>query len=97
MDVLFYYQDADRPGVLKQFMGMDVMGLGQMTISHKFFDEAGAERETQEYEYQAITEPGPLHPVELCATRIAPHIQHQRDEECELSQINFFYENLGVL
>lgn len=97
VDITFYFQDAERPGVLKQFMGMDVLGTGMWTINHKYFDENGVERETVEYEYPAITEPGALHPVELCATRIAPHCQHQKNEDAELSMLGFYYENLGVV
>jgi len=97
VDIEFYYQDADRPGVLKQIMGMDVLGEGSPTISFKYFDEGGVEREAASYEYPAITEPGAQNPVEICATRIAPHITHQRDEAFEFSQISLFYENLGVV
>jgi hypothetical protein len=96
VDVQMFYQDAKRPGVLKMFMGLDTIGQGTSTISFKFFDEDGAEHETQGYEYPAMTESGPLHPVELCATRVAPHIQHQKDEVYETSILMLVYEDLAV-
>jgi hypothetical protein len=96
VDVQMFYQDAKRPGVLKQFTGVDVIGIGQPTISYLF----AADNQTLEslaYEYPAVTEPGELHPVELLSTRIAPHLRHQKDEAFELSMLSLFYENLGAI
>ncbi|TAK84368.1 MAG: hypothetical protein EPO20_14875 [Betaproteobacteria bacterium] len=96
VDIQMYAQDARSPGVLKQFMAMDVIGTGKWTISQQWYDpEIAAWRETDSYEYPAITEPGNLHPVELLATRIAPHIQHQKDEAFEISALSLLYEKLG--
>ncbi len=94
VDVQMFYQDGKRPGVLKQFMGMDVIGTGMWTISHLFAADNQA-LESQAYEYPAVTEPGSLYPVELLSTRIAPHLQHQKDEAAELSLLMLHYENLG--
>ena len=96
VDVLMFYQDGKRPGVLKQFMGMDIIGVGQWTISH-LFDAGNQTLESQAYEYPAVTESGDMHPVELLSTRIAPHLTHQKDEAAELSMLMFLYENLGAL
>src|SRR5574341_243294 len=96
VDVQMFYQDGKRPGVLKQFVGMDVVGAGQWTISHLFAADNQA-LESQAYEYPAVTEPGALYPVELLSTRIAPHLQHQKDEAAELSMLMLHYENLGVV
>ena len=90
-----FAQDAKKPAVLKQFMGMDVIGIGQWTIGHVFYKEDGTTAETPGYEYQAITEPGNLGPVELLCTRIGPHLQHQKDEPAELSSLMLHYESLG--
>lgn len=95
VDIEMYFQDAQKPGVLKQWWGVDVIGTGTPTISF-LFDAADETLESQEYEYPAVTEPGTLNPVELCSTRIAPHIQHQIDEELEISLITLYYEDLGV-
>lgn len=94
VDVQMFYQDAKKPGVLKQFTGMDVIGEGQWTISH-LISADNQTLESQAYEYPAITEPGALYPVELLSTRIAPHLRHQRDEAAELSQLILYYESLG--
>ena len=95
IDVQMFAQDAKKPAVLKQFMGMDVIGIGQWTIGHVFYKEDGTTAETPGYEYQAITEPGNLGPVELLCTRIGPHLQHQKDEPAELSSLMLHYESLG--
>jgi hypothetical protein len=36
VDVQMFYQDGKRPGVLKQFTGMDIIGTGMWTVSHLF-------------------------------------------------------------
>lgn len=96
VDMQMFYQDGKRPGVLKQFMGMDLIGEGNWTVSHLFAADNQA-LESQAYEYPAVTEPGALYPVELLSTRIAPHLQHQKDEAAELSLLMLHYENLGVV
>ena len=94
VDVQMFYQDGKRPGVTKQFMGMDVIGVGQWTISHLFAAD-NQTLESQAYEYPAVTEPLDMHPVELLSTRIAPHLTHKKDEAAELSMLMLHYENLG--
>lgn len=96
VDVLMYHQDGKKPGVLKQFIGADRVGRGTATVSYMFFDEDGVERETVAAEYHANSEPGGLLPVEISATRIAPHYQHQLDEEFELSSTMLHYFDLGA-
>jgi hypothetical protein len=95
VDITMFYQDGKRPGVLKQFMGLDHICTGQPTVSFLFYDENGAVHETAASEYPALTEPGLLYPVELLSTRIAPHYTHQKDEDFELSSLSLHYENLG--
>ena len=97
VDVIMFYQDGRKPGVLKQFTGQDIIGTGNWTVSHKFFSESGTELESDGYELPAISEPGAMNPVELLATRIAPHLQHQKDEAAELSMLSLFYESLGPM
>jgi len=97
VDIQMFHQDAKVPGVLKQSFSIDTMGKGSPTISFKFFDENGVERETQGLMYRAITEAGASNPMELLFTRAAPHVQHQLDEEFELSFLSILYEKLGPL
>jgi hypothetical protein len=97
VDVQMFYQDGKAPGVLKMFTGAEFIGSGEATVSFRFFDENGAERESLAYEYPAISEPGGMHTVELLATRIAPHIQHQADEAFELSSAMLHFEKLGAM
>jgi hypothetical protein len=96
VDVQMFFQDGKKPGVLKQFTGMDVIGEGQWTISHLFAAD-NQTLETLAYEYPAITEPGSMYPVELLSTRIGPHLQHQKDEAAELSSLMLYYESLGPI
>lgn len=94
--VEFYFQDANKPGVLKQFTGVDAIGTGRWTISHRF----AADDQTLEsaaYEMPAVSEPGVMYPVELCATRIAPILTHERDEDARLSLLTLYYEALGLV
>lgn len=98
VDVLMYFQDGKRPGVSKMFTGLDVIGTGTPTISYQFFDPDTQDvRETDGHEYPAMTEPGGLYPVEILATRIAPHLTHQKDEAFEIGALLLHYENLGVV
>jgi hypothetical protein len=98
VDVKMYFQDGKRPGVLKQFTGMDFIGAGTPTISYEFFDPDLAQvLETASYEYPAFTEAGNLYPVELMSTRIAPHVQHQRDESFEMAALLLHHENLATV
>lgn len=96
VDIQMFYQDGKAPAVLKQFVGMDVIGIGTPTISHRFAAD-NQTLETAGVEYPAVTEPGALHPVELLTTRIAPHITHQKDEEFEISALMLHYEKLGTV
>jgi hypothetical protein len=96
VDIEMYFQDGKKPGVLKQWLGMDVIGTGTPTISF-FYDASDPTLETQELEYPAITEPGEKYPVELMSKRIAPHIQHQKDEEFELNSLMLYFEDLGAI
>jgi hypothetical protein len=95
VDIEMFHQDAKRPGTLKQFTGLDHICTGTPTVSFKFYGETGGEHETGSAEYPALTEPGLLYPVELVATRMAPHYQHQKDEDFELSALYLHFEYLS--
>jgi hypothetical protein len=95
VDALMYFQDGKRPSVIKQFMGVDVIGTGNPTITWQFINpDTGLVLETAPYEYPAITEPGNMYPIELLTSRIAPHITHQKDEDFELGALMLHYDNL---
>lgn len=96
VDVQMYYQDAARPNVMKQFIGQKHICKGQPTVSY-LTDASSQTVESAGYELPAVTEPGAIYPVELCATRIAPHYQHQKDEAFEISLVSLIYENLGAV
>jgi len=96
VDVQMFFQDGKKPGVLKQFTGVDTICTGQPTVSYLFAADNQV-LESQAYELPAVSEPNELYPVELMSTRIAPHITHQKDEEFEMSSLMLHYNDLGVV
>lgn len=96
VDVTCYFQDGKRPGVLKQWTGLDFIGTGNPTISYQYYDpDTQTVNETAGYEYPAMTEPGNLYAIEMLTTRIAPHLTHQKDEAFEIGALMLHHENLG--
>lgn len=96
VDVQMFYQDANLPDVTKQFTGQKHICTGTPTVSFLFAADDQT-LESAEYELPAVTESTVIYPVEICATRIAPHYQHQKDEDFELSMASILYEKLGVV
>ncbi len=96
VDVQMFFQDGKSPAVTKQFSGVKIIGEGQWTISYLFAVENQV-LESTAYELPAISAMGELHPVELMAERIAPHLTHQKDEAAELSTLMLMFEKLGVM
>jgi hypothetical protein len=95
VDITMFYQDGKRPGVLKQFMGLDHICTGQPTVSFLFYDENGHRARDGRPSIRRSRSRACLYPVELLSTRIAPHYTHQKDEDFELSSLSMHYENLG--
>lgn len=99
VDAQMYYQDAKKPSLLKGFYGIDLVGVGNPMVSFLVPviqpDGTVLVVETGGVELPALTEPGNLYPVELAATRIAPHFTHQKDEQFELSSASLLYNVLG--
>jgi len=95
------FLDFKSPGVLKLIQGMDVVGRGTFEVSFKYraTDAAGnlVEGETDPVTITTNSMPGPLIPVELCTTAIAPRFRHQANEGFQISRLAFIYENLGAL
>ena len=98
--VEFPYLDFKTPGVLKQLFGVDSIGTGTPNIQFKWMGMVN--NVPTEFITSAIpiisgntTIPGPLTPVELCATAIAPVITHAANEDFRLDSLTFYYENLS--
>ena len=98
--VEFPYLDFKTPGVLKQLTGVDSIGTGTPNLQFKWMNIVNGV--PTEFITSAIpiisgntTIPGPLTPVELCATAIAPVITHAANEDFRLDSLTFYYENLS--
>lgn len=98
--VEFPYLDFKTPGVLKQLIGVDSIGAGTPNIQFKWMSTVN--NIPTEFITSAIpiiygnsTIPGPMTPVELIATAIAPVITHAANEDFRLDSLTFYYENLG--
>jgi hypothetical protein len=96
VDVQMFFQDGKSPGVAKQFTGVKIIGEGQWTLSYLYAVENQV-LESLAYELPEISAMGEMHPVELMAERIAPHLTHQKDEAAELSALSLLFEKLGVV
>lgn len=98
--VEFPFLDFKTPGVLKQITGIDTIGAGTANIRLKYLAMvAGVPTEFSTSDFSIIagntTAPGPLTPIELCATAVAPVITHAANEDFRLDAITFYFNNLG--
>lgn len=96
----FPFLDFKTPGVLKQITGVDSVGIGTATLELKYLAMVnGVPTEFRTGQVPVIsgntTAPGPLTPIELCATAVAPVITHAANEDFRLDALTFYYENLG--
>ena len=98
--VEFPYLDFKTPGVLKQLTGVDAIGAGTANLQFKWMHAVGGV--PTEFITSAIpiisgstTIPGPLTPVELCATAVAPVFTHAANEDFRLDSLTFYYESLS--
>lgn len=95
VEILMPYLDFKMPGVLKMITGMDIVLEGAATVS-MLVDPNNRGAETIPMTIYGDTRPGPLIPIEVCATAIAPRIRHALNEPLKLTAISFFYERLGI-
>jgi hypothetical protein len=94
VEIALGFQSANLPGVLKQFMGFDIVATGSPSIAFKW-DPNDESKITDYLEISGDTRPGDMHPMELCATSIAPAFQHQKNEAFELNALQLYFEKLG--
>jgi len=97
VDIELSYLDFKSPGILKQIIAMDSVVTGSCDISHRFDP-----RDTDLVTNPPVTilgdsRPGYIYPVELCCTSIAPVIRNYDDEDFELHQLTYYFENLGAV
>ncbi|MFD1121831.1 hypothetical protein ACFQ2T_04900 [Methylophilus flavus] len=97
VDIELAYLDFKSPGILKQIQAMDAVVSGSCQISHRY-DPRSTELVTNPpVTIQGDSRPGYLMPVELCAVSIAPVIRNFDDEDFELHQLTYYYDNLAPL
>jgi hypothetical protein len=97
VDIELAYLDFKSPGILKQIQAMDAVVSGQCQISHRY-DPRSTELVTNPpVTIQGDSRPGYLMPVELCAVSIAPVIRNYDDQDFELHQLTYYYDNLAAL
>ena len=94
------FLDFKTPGVLKMITGVDSIGAGTAMLELKYMAMVnGVPTEFTTSPVPVIagntTAPGPLTPVELCATAVAPVITHAANEDFRLDALTFYYENLS--
>lgn len=88
------YLDCRKPGVLKQFTGIDVSAVGSMDLQFKI-NAAREDFITIPLKISNDTRPLPRLPVEIMATNLAIRLSNNT-AEFELAGITLYYENLST-
>jgi hypothetical protein len=93
-EVDMFFQDAEAPGVLKQFTGFDCVVTGEPTIAFRY-DPRNTALVTDAIGVTSDTRPGDLLPMEICATSVAPIVRHQANEAFGIDAIQCYFQPLG--
>jgi len=88
------YASAKKPGILKQWQGLDVAFTGTGDISLKY-DSNNPSFESDPITITGDTQPTDLLPVELASTSLAPVVTSSVDGEFQVDQITLHYNLLG--
>lgn len=95
-DVELSYLDFKSPGILKQILGMDAVVDGTCNISFRFDPREPNLKSDPPVTVIGDTRSRYVYPVELVTTSIAPVIDNFDDQDFELHQLIFYFENLGI-
>jgi hypothetical protein len=90
----FPFLDQKSSGILKQYMGADMVGTGTFDVQYRFTVN-NQSLITDPVTYTGDTRPETQTPMELCAVAIAPVITHRADEDFQLDMMQFYLEELG--
>jgi len=96
VEIEMSFQAFKKPGVLKQVTGLDIVSQGAGEIAHRHNAEDPDEI-TNFVPFDGDSRPGPITPVEVVATELAPVIKNRDDKAFRLDSLSYHYENLGVL
>ena len=88
------YLDMRKPGVLKQFTGVDVAAAGSLDMQFAF-DPARPDLLTPPIHLSGDTRPLPRLPVEVMATNLSIRISNRDDKAFELASVTLYYELAG--
>ena len=88
------YLDMRKPGVLKQFSGVDVAAAGSLDMQFAF-DPARPDLLTPPIHLSGDTRPLPRLPVEVMATNLSIRISNRDDKAFELASVTLYYELAG--
>lgn len=90
------FLDAKKPGVLKQWLGLDVVVTGECDLSFRY-DPRNEALITSPVTLTSDTRPGDINPPELCSTALAPRFEHSSNEAFQLDLLTLIYEDLGSI
>lgn len=90
------FLDAKKPGILKQWLGMDLVVTGTVDLSFRY-DPRNENLITDAVTLSSDTRPGDINPPEVCSTALAPRFVHNANEEFQLDLLTLIYEDLGPI
>ena len=96
-EMVMSFVDAKKPGVLKQWRGVDTVTTGGGRLAFKYLDGSNNTFTTDEITLTGDTRPGAMTPVELTGVNIAPVIKNNANEAFQLDAISLYFETLAPL
>jgi len=94
--IVMPFLDMKSPGVMKQFVGMDIALEGSCKVSF-MHDPDDLTQVTDPIVLSGDTKRGDTIPVELMSTAIAPIFESVGGEPMDINSITLYFENLGVV
>lgn len=91
----FSFLSFKKPGVLKQIHGVEVVAEGEGEIAFRY-DANDPDKITEYVPFSGDTRSGPMIPVEVMATELAPVIRYTGSADFRLDSLSFHYNNLGL-
>ena len=92
VDIEMAYLDFKSPGLLKRILAMDGVFTGTCNIAHRYDARYTDLITAPAVTMSGDTRPSNLFPVELMATNIAPVINNLDNQEFELHQLNYYFD-----
>jgi len=95
VEIEMAYLDFKSSGMMKHIMAMDAVVTGTCQISHRYDPRYVDLITDPAVTVTGDTRPSTLFPVELMTTSLAPVIRNNDDQEFELHQLSYYFENLS--